>query len=56
MKGSEGMPVGVQVITPAYEDELCLHIMGAIEKSLKFNSKNKPKIRDNEADGVLYHL
>ena len=37
MEGSVGMPVGVQVVTPMWRDELCVHIMGCIEKGVGFN-------------------
>lgn len=32
--GSEGMPVGVQVVTMPYQEELCLQIMAQLEKKL----------------------
>ena len=35
MKGSVGLPVGIQVITPYNEDELCLHVMKLLEDKLK---------------------
>lgn len=31
MEGSEGLPVGVQVASFAYEDEICLGVMKKIE-------------------------
>jgi len=34
MKGSAGMPVGVQVITLPYEDEKCIEVMKVIEKTI----------------------
>ncbi|CAD7925322.1 unnamed protein product [Amoebophrya sp. A120] len=34
MKRSRGLPVGVQVACPEYEDEKCLHIMTYLEKLL----------------------
>lgn len=36
MCGSLGMPVGVQVVTPMWRDELCVYIMGCIEKGVQF--------------------
>lgn len=36
MQGSKGVPVGVQVVTAMWKDELCLHIMSCIEKGVKF--------------------
>jgi fatty acid amide hydrolase len=32
MKGSEGLPVGIQVLTLPYEDEKCLGVMKLLEK------------------------
>lgn len=55
MEGSEGLPVGVQVITPAYEDEICLHVMEAIEKLMKFKHK-PPTLPTKDLDEVLYHI
>jgi len=37
MANSLGLPVGVQIITKPFEDELCLNIMKKIEESLKLN-------------------
>lgn len=31
MKGSVGMPMSVQILTPKYQDEKCLHIMTVLE-------------------------
>mmetsp|Transcript_24722 Transcript_24722/g.21889 ORF Transcript_24722/g.21889 Transcript_24722/m.21889 type:complete len:123 (+) Transcript_24722:1529-1897(+) len=41
MKGSVGMPVGVQVVTAPHQDEECLNVMIQIEKEIKFFEKNK---------------
>jgi len=41
MRGSEGLPVGVQVMTLPYEDEKCVAIMREIEKEVQFNSRFK---------------
>jgi len=38
-EGSAGCPVGVQVMTPMWQDENCLHIMGDIEREIKFTAK-----------------
>ncbi|EDQ92809.1 uncharacterized protein MONBRDRAFT_21956 [Monosiga brevicollis MX1] len=35
---SEGSPVGVQVVTPRFQDELCFRIMGELESKLKPNA------------------
>ena len=35
-KGSKGLPVGVQVSTLPYKDELCLFLMKEIEEKIKF--------------------
>lgn len=37
MMGSAGMPVGVQVVTGMWKDELCTYIMRCIEKGVNFN-------------------
>lgn len=39
MRGSEGLPVGVQVMTPMWRDELCLHIMEEVEKGVNFRAR-----------------
>ena len=39
MVESEGMPVGVQIITPFMEEERCVAIMKQIEDGIKFYSK-----------------
>jgi fatty acid amide hydrolase len=36
MQGSLGMPVGVQVVTKMWRDELCVYLMGCIEKGVQF--------------------
>ncbi len=36
MQGSTGMPVGVQIATPPWKDELCLSIMGDLERVIDF--------------------
>ncbi len=36
VEGSAGLPVGVQVMTRHGEDELCLHVMGEIERQIRF--------------------
>jgi fatty acid amide hydrolase len=38
-KGSAGSPVGVQVMTPMWHDENCLHIMADIERGVKFTAR-----------------
>jgi len=37
-KGSVGLPVGVQVMTPMWEDENCLFVMAEIERAVEFNT------------------
>ena len=37
LKGSEGLPINVQIATLPYEDELCLSVMTALESSLNQN-------------------
>ena len=39
MEGSKGLPVGVQVITKRWEDELCLYIMSEIEQGVEFQGR-----------------
>jgi len=41
MKNSEGLPIAVQVMTPAFQDEKCLRVMREIESLVDF--KDKPK-------------
>ena len=41
MKGSVGLPVGVQVIAPYYEDEMCLRVMKEAEGAADFHVMNK---------------
>ena len=45
MKGSAGLPIGVQVATLPYKDEECLAFMGYIEGIMKL----KPKMNPNPA-------
>ena len=33
-----GLPVGVQVMTPMWQDEKCLYIMSEIEREVQFKS------------------
>ena len=37
MKDSAGLPMSVSVMTPLYEDEMCLRVMKEIEKGIKFD-------------------
>jgi fatty acid amide hydrolase len=39
MKGSEGMPLSVQVMTPAFQDEKCLRVMKEIESLVNFKAR-----------------
>ena len=43
MEGSTGMPVGVQVVTPKWQDERCLFLMREIEEVVQF--KERPNSR-----------
>jgi fatty acid amide hydrolase len=36
MKGSKGLPIGVQVMTRKWQDELCLYVMAEIEREIPF--------------------
>jgi fatty acid amide hydrolase len=42
MPGSRGMPLGVQVAAPQWQDEQCLAVMNIISESVKY--KGEPKI------------
>jgi len=37
LKGSAGMPLGVQVVSWAFEDEVCLAVMKAIDDQCQYN-------------------
>lgn len=37
--GSAGLPVGVQVATLPFEDELCLHVMKKVETAVQFSER-----------------
>jgi fatty acid amide hydrolase len=39
VKGAEGLPLAVQVITLPFQEELCLNIMKQIEKGVNFKAK-----------------
>jgi Asp-tRNA(Asn)/Glu-tRNA(Gln) amidotransferase A subunit family amidase len=46
MKGSEGLPVGIHVVSyPGHEEEV-LDLMKQIEDEVKFGSKHKSKTFD----------
>jgi fatty acid amide hydrolase len=38
-RGSTGLPVGVQVMTPRWQDEKCLFLMREIEKNVQFSAQ-----------------
>jgi fatty acid amide hydrolase len=38
-QGSSGLPVGVQIMTPRWQDEKCLYLMREIEKNVHFTSQ-----------------
>ena len=37
MKNSEGMPLGVQITTLPYQEELCLNVMKQVESEIGFH-------------------
>lgn len=37
LQGAAGLPMGVQVLTRPYADELCLHAMAVLEREIGFN-------------------
>lgn len=39
MKGSQGLPVNVQVMSYPYHEEVCLKLMKDIEDEVRFNQK-----------------
>ena len=39
MVGSAGLPMSISVMTPAYEDEMCLRVMKEIEKGVNFQAR-----------------
>lgn len=39
MKDSIGLPIGISVMTPAFEDEKCLRVMKEIEKGIDFKAR-----------------
>ncbi len=41
LTGAEGMPVGVQVATLPWQDELCLSIMKDVEKGVCFDANHE---------------
>ena len=41
MKGSVGLPVGVQVVAPWYEDKMCLRVMKEVEGAADFHIMKK---------------
>lgn len=38
MQGSAGLPIGVSVMTPAYQDEKCLRVMKEVESAVEFTA------------------
>ncbi len=40
VEGSVGLPVGVQVVAPWYEDEMCLRVMREVEAAADFHVSN----------------
>ena len=41
MEGAVGLPVGIQVVAPWYEDEICLRVMKEVEGAADFHVMNK---------------
>jgi fatty acid amide hydrolase len=39
MQGSQGMPIGVSVMTPHFQDEKCLAVMKEVERLVNFHEK-----------------
>lgn len=39
MRGSAGLPVGVQVMSPPWRDELCIYTMNEVEADIRFSAK-----------------
>ena len=39
VRDSAGLPVGVQVMTSKWKDELCLYVMSEIEKEVGFTGR-----------------
>ena len=42
MKGSEGLPLGVQVVSTPYNEEKVLYAMNEIEEEVRFREKHSP--------------
>ena len=41
MEGAVELPVGVEVVGPWYEDEMCLRVMKEVEGAADFHVMNK---------------
>jgi len=41
MKGTAGLPIGVQIATLPFEDEKCLSLMKQLDDSIQFSAKHK---------------
>jgi fatty acid amide hydrolase len=39
MEGSQGLPIGVAIMTPAFQDEKCLSVMKQVERLVNFQGK-----------------
>ena len=50
LEGSEGLPVGVQVATLPFQDELCLRVMRELEGLLQFRKHFRPPVAAQPAD------
>lgn len=51
MAKSEGLPVGVHVVTKPFQDELCLHIMKRLEDRIEFTKKHIPELAKRNVFG-----
>ncbi len=43
MKGSAGLPVGVQILAPPGKEELVLRVMGEVERAVRFREQHAPQ-------------
>jgi Asp-tRNA(Asn)/Glu-tRNA(Gln) amidotransferase A subunit family amidase len=52
MQNSAGLPMGVQVMAPAFRDDKCLRIMKQVETLAGFTAKPTAYKKDKEANTV----
>lgn len=57
LKGSEGLPMGVQVMSKPFDDELCLRIMKDLEKSVSpgFRAERDKHFKKAVKNGSAFH-